>query len=299
MVPYRLIENYVVIEYRKGEKMGKLFFTQDTFKDVIGGLSERIGWNMKCLREDGKVERWRVKRHVNAAGNDFIEVGRYVINVPLIGLPVYPNNDTELDVLWHTITDDLHLRPYVKDKKEMARLRYDYPKATERLTEKQAEKVAMMMLHAASYEGTKVTLYPVISHRRCRDENDAVLADALLRLLTAEGAEVERQDIIEELEYCHEEGDFVKMTYRFTADAVNRLMEKYQTAPRMTYKSDQKVRKIILFDGSHDVSNPCFSEWAFHRIDLTFIDCYKFTGQHGNKEDLRTKLRWMNEMEEW
>lgn len=278
--------------------MAKIFFTQDTFKATIGGLSERIGWNMKCLREDGKVERWRVKRHINDDGNDFIEVGRYVINVPLIGMPVSPNNDTELDVLWHTIIDELHLRPYVQNQREMARLRYDYPKAVYRLTAEQAEKVAMMMLHAASYGGTKMTLYPIVSHRRYRDENNAVLADALLRLLTAEGAEVERQDIIEELEYSQEEGGFVNMSYRFTTEAVDRLREKYQTAPYLSYKPDRKPRKIVLFNGSHDVSNPAFSEWTFHRIDLAFIDCYQFTGQHGNKEGLLTKLRWKNELEE-
>lgn len=278
--------------------MAKVFFTQETFKATVGGLSERIGWNMKCLREDGKVERWRVKRHINDGGNDFIEVGRYVINVPLIGMPVYPNNDTELDVLWHTITDELHLRPYVQNQKEMARLRYDYPKATERLTDKQAEKVATMMLNAASYEGTKVTMYPVVSRRRYREENNGMLADALLRLLTAEGAEVERQDIIEELEYSQEEGDMANMTYRFTTEVVDRLRVKYQTAPYLTYKPDRKPRKVMLLNGSHDVSNPAFSEWTFHRIDLAFIDCYQFTGQYGNKESLRTKLRWKNEMEE-
>lgn len=267
--------------------MAKLFFIQETFKATIGGLSERIGWNMKCLREDGKVERWRVKRHNAEDGNDFIEIGRYTIS-----------NDTELDALWHTITDELHLRPYVQNQKEMARLRYDYPKVTERLTEKQAEKVATMMLHAASYEGTKVTLYPIVSRRRYRKENNAVLADALLQLLTAEGAEAEHQDIIEEMEYSQEDGNMANMTYRFTTEVVDRLKEKYQTAPYLSYKPDRKPRKIVLFNGSHDVSNPAFSEWTFHRIDLAFIDCYQFTGQHGKKEGLTTKLRWKNELEE-
>lgn len=264
--------------------MAKVFFTQETFKGVIAGLSERIGWNMKCLREDGKVERWRVKKHCADGKSNFIEVGSYTIS-----------NNTELDSLWHTITCELRLRPYVQNQKEMARLRYDYPKATELLNEKQAEKVATMMLHAASYEGAKVTLYPVVSRRRYRDENNAMLADALLRLLTAEGAELERQDIIEELEYSQEEGDMADMTYRFSTETVDSLREKYQTAPYLTYKPDRKPRKIMLFNGSHDVSIPSFSEWTFHRIDLAFIDCYLFTGQHGNKDRLRTKLRWKSE----
>ena len=130
------------------------------------------------------------------------------------------------------------------------------------------------------------------------DENNCLLADELLTMLTAEGAEVTRQDIIEELEYSQDEGGFLSMSYRFSTETINRLRDKYQTAPYFIYKPDRKPKRIVLFEGSYDVTDKCVSGWTFHRIDPSFVDCYSYSGQNGSLPALRQKLRWMREEEE-
>ena len=150
-----------------------------------------------------------------------------------------------------------------------------------KLTNEQIKKAATMMLESAEYcktmAGPTVFIPSIHTEKDNREENLRAITAEVAELVRAHGTEIDQEKLYELL---HDH--LLKDAYmNVSEETLESLRAKYQTAPIYLNRKD---RMVTLYCG-------LWSDGIMEKLNLMYIDDYKFTNHHADKERMEQQMQ--------